>query len=413
MRIANLKLDARKEDQFNITSQGFLVVDANLTRAGVFDYYDKDGNKIRENRPPEEVFKKETLDSMKFAPLTDLHPDEMVTVDNVFKHAKGFVGENIRRNTTSKGDFASGKVVITDKKQIQEILDKWDKGEDVELSMGYDAKVVDISGQHPSEGHYDKTQQNIIYNHVSKVPKGRAGGNVKLITDAEQEAIIVLDAETKEQNKHKDNREENIMKFKKGSVEVGGFKMDAIEGDIHEDSKSVVERLSGKLDEAIIVIGKQIKDAAAAGKSTDELQAKFDQLESDSKDVKAKLDELSDPNSETIQNMIKERSDLETVAGKLDVKVDKEDGTKKSNKELKVDSIVAVSADFKVEGKTDDYLDARFDAIVEAIEAKKDDKTKVSLGSFLKDAKDPKTHEKKNPRADFMKKSDAMHKEEA
>ena len=153
--------------------------------------------------------------------------------------------------------------------------------------------------------------------------------------------------------------------------------------------------------------------AAIAGKSTDELQAKFDQLESDSKEVKAKLDELSDPNSETVQNMIKERADLETVADKLDVKVAKEDGTKKSNKELKVDSIVAVSADFKADGKSDDYIAARFDAIVEAVELKKDDKTKVSIGSFLKDAKDPSKTVKPDPRENFMKKSDSLHKEES
>lgn len=408
MRIASLKLDALRKDQFKITSQGFLVVDANLTRAGVFDYFDKDGNKIRENRPPEEVFKKETLDSMKFAPLTDLHPDEMITIDNVFKHAKGFVGENIRRNTTSKGDFASGKVVITDKKQIQDILDKWDRGEDVELSMGYNSNVVDISGQHPSEGHYDKTQTDIIYNHVSKVPKGRAGGNVKLIMDAEQEASSVVDDKTKLKN----NNQEGTMKYKKDGVEAGGFRMDAIEGTIHEDAKDVVERLASKLDEAIAVIKTQIVDAETAGKSTDALQAKFDQLESDSKEVKAKLDELSNPNSETIQNMISERADLEAVAGKLDVKVDKEDGTKKTNKELKVDSIVAVSKDFKVDGKSDDYIGARFDAIKEAIEAKADAKTPASIASLIKDAKDPKQHEKKNPRAEFMKKSDALHEEE-
>ncbi len=202
------------------------------------------------------------------------------------------------------------------------------------------------------------------------------------------------------------------MKFKKDGVEVGKFRMDAIEGTIHEDAKDVVERLSAKLDEAIAIIKTQIADAETAGKSTDELQAKFDQIESDSKDVKAKLDELSNPNSETIQNMIKERADLETVAGKLDVKVEKKDGTKKSNKELKVDSIVAVYKDLKLDDKTDVYINARFDGIVDNINANDDGKTKASIGSFLKDAKDPAKKERKNPREDFMKKSDSLHKEE-
>lgn len=490
MRIEDIKFD-----RVELTSQGFLVADANLTRSGVFDYHDDKGNPIRELRPAEEVFSKESLDSLKFAPLTKHHPNEMVTADNIKKFQIGMVGENIEK----RGDFVHGKIVITDPKEIEDILNKRDKGESIELSMGYDAEVVDVSGDHHKDGKFDKTQRKIRYNHASVVDKGRAGREVKIIMDAEREASVVLDAKDIDQDKYdaimkdqerpaqtiivskelaktliaaqsiakeflkkgqsikkseetgtsfrfrqidpikfkegtfrtfnvpgkkgvslvfgtlkdskNDNREE-YMKFKKDGVEVGKFRMDAIEGTIHEDAKDVVERLSGKLDEAIAIIKTQIADAEIAGKSTDELQAKFDQLESDSKDVKVKLDELSNPNSETIQNMIKERADLETVAGKLDIKVDKEDGTKKSNKELKVDSIVAVSKDFKADDKSDDYIGARFDAIVDAINANDDGKTKASIGSFLKDAKDPAKTGKKNPRQEFMDKSVNMHKTE-
>ena len=394
-----MRIEEIKFDRVELTSQGFLVADANLTRSGVFDYHDGNGKTIRELRPSEEVFSKESLDSLKFAPLTKHHPNEMVTADNIKKFQIGMVGENIEK----RGDFVHGKIVITDPKEIKDILSKRDKGESIELSMGYDAEVVDVAGDHHKDGSFDKTQRKIRYNHASVVDKGRAGREVKLILDAERE---IIDKENKTDN------QEEIMKFKKDGVEVGGFRMDSIEGTIHEDAKDVVDRLSKKLDEAIAVIRTQIADAETAGKSTDELQAKFDQLESDSKDVKSKLDELSNPNSETIQSMIKERADLETVAGKLDVKVEKEDGTKKSNKELKIDSIVAVCKDFKAEGKSDDYLGARFDSIVDAINASKDDKTKTSIGSFLKDAKDKSSAEKINPREDFMKKSDAMHKEE-
>ena len=399
MKNLTLKLDARKSDKYEITSQGFLVVDANLTRAGVFDYYDKDGKLVRELRSPEEVFKQASLDSLKFAPLTKFHPKEMVDSNNAKRVQIGSIGENIIR----RGDFVSGTVVINDKKEIDEILEKWDRGEDVELSMGYDAEVVDVAGEHHKDGNYDKMQTNIVYNHASIVTKGRAGSQVKLIMDAEDEAIKLFNE--KQSKLKKDTEGNKMFKFKKDAIKAGSFKMDSIMEDVDDSAKGVVETLADKVDEAAGVIVTMKKDH-------DELQAKFDESGEAGKKLQAKVDELSDPTSAVVQGMIKERADLEAVAGQVDIKIDHEDGKTKDSKTLKVDVITKIHPEFKADEKSDDYIGARFDAVVEALAAKKDSAAADTLGKFRKDAKKVEGKDKKEPREDYLEKVKNLHKEE-
>ena len=396
MRDITLKLDSTRKDKHQITSQGFLVVDANLTRAGVFDYHE-DGKLIRELRSLEEVSNKDSLESLKFAPLTKLHPKEMVDSSNAKMVQVGSIGENI----VMRGDFVSGKVVINDKKEIDEILAKWDRGEEVELSMGYDAEVINLVGEHHKDGHYDKAQTKIRYNHGSIVDKGRAGSNVKLIMDAEDEATKLF---KEEQTKLKKKTEgKKMFKFKKDSIEAGKFKMDSIMEEVEDSAKGVVVTLSDKVDEAAIVILDMAKEK-------DELQAKHDEQEEAGKKLQAKVDELSSPTSETVQAMIKERADLEGVAAKLDIKTEDADGKAKDSKTLKVDVIAKVHPEFKADDQNDVYIGARFDAVVAMLKADKDGKAAATLASFIKDAEDENGKEKKSPRDNFLAKTDDYHK---
>ena len=399
MRDITLKLDARKSDKFEITSQGFLVVDANLTRAGVFDYYDKDGKLIRELRSPEEVFKQASLDSLKFAPLTKFHPKEMVDSNNAKRVQVGSIGENIVR----KGDFVSGKVVINDKKEVDEILAKWGRDEEVELSMGYDAEVVEVAGEHHKDGNYDKMQTNIVYNHGSIVTKGRAGSQVKLIMDAEDEATKL--SKEKESKLKKKTEGKKMFKFKKDSIKSGAFKMDSIMEDVDDSAKGVVETLSSKVDEAVGVIGGMKKDH-------DELQAKHDESVEAGKKLQSKVDELSDPTSAVVQAMIKERTDLEGVAGQVDVNVAHEDGKSKDSKALRLDIITSVYPEFKGDGQSEDYIKSRCDAIVEGLAAEKDSKAAATFGNFRKDAKDTEGKDKKEPRDKYLDDVKDLHKTE-
>jgi hypothetical protein len=333
---------------------------------------------------------------MKFAPLTKFHPKEMVDAKNASRVQIGSIGENI----VKRGDFVSGKVVINDKKEIDEILAKWDRGEEVELSMGYDAEVIDLAGEHHKDGAYQKAQTKIRYNHGSIVDKGRAGSNVKLIMDAEDEAIKLFD---EKQSKLKKKTEGNKMKFKKDSVEAGKFKMDSILEEIDDSAKDVVTVLADKVDEAACVILDMAKEK-------DELQAKHDELDAEGKKLQAKVDELSSPTSVTVQKMIKERADLEGVATKLDIKLEDAEGKAKDSKTLKIDVISKVNPEFKADGQTDVYIGARYDSIVDFMKVDKDGKSAASIAAFVKDADENAGKGKKEPSEKFKEDMKDYHK---
>ena len=68
------------------TKEGYLRGKVIASRAGVFEYLNFDGTVRRELRHPDEVFKTDSLDTMKMIPVTDDHPAEFV--DSLI-HCKG------------------------------------------------------------------------------------------------------------------------------------------------------------------------------------------------------------------------------------------------------------------------------------------------------------------------------------
>ena len=70
----------------SVTAQGYLRADSLATRAGVFTYMMKDGSMRRELRPIEEVFKQDSLDTMKLIPVTNNHPPEQLNAENTKKY---------------------------------------------------------------------------------------------------------------------------------------------------------------------------------------------------------------------------------------------------------------------------------------------------------------------------------------
>lgn len=144
---------------------GSLIVDATFTRSGVFLYYNADGSERWEYRPEEEVFKPESVRSLAMVPFTDLHPPTMVTASNAKQYAVGQVGENIRRD----GTHLAGRIAVN----VADVIAKMDAGEN-ELSCGYECDLEMKPGITPDGKRYDAIQRNIMYNHVARVPAGRA-----------------------------------------------------------------------------------------------------------------------------------------------------------------------------------------------------------------------------------------------
>ncbi|MEW5804282.1 MAG: DUF2213 domain-containing protein [bacterium] len=397
-RNIQVHLDMAKQDKYSITPEGFLVCNAYVTRSGIFDYYDADGKLIREYRPPEEVFHPESMNSLRLVPVTFNHPDVMITVNNVRDFQVGTTGENIDREE----DFVRCTIKILNQSVIHYVMTRHNNGQAIELSCGYDCDTVPIVGEYRGEK-YDSVQMNIRYNHVSIVDRGRAGRDVRLKLD------------------HKEEGQKMPVKFKKKAIKLDSFTMDEINEDIPEEAGPVVDRLSVKLDEATEVIQSkdaQLKDARKkiddaqveiqakmdqiqdATKKIDAMQAKLDQTTEELKKAKKDVEELSNMESPRIKSMLRAKATLESVADKL--KVERKD---KDPKELKIEIIKAVSSDFNPEGKSDEYISARYDSVVEFVAQAEKDANNSALGTFIKQAKDAANRVPADPRKEFIKKS--------
>lgn len=157
------------------TPQGGVRVPANLTRTGVFVYRKADGSEVRELRHPDEVFHEDSIATLETAAVTEGHPG--MVDPSTWKDLS--VGSLLKvRKDADK--FIAADVVINDPRTIAKI----DAGALAELSCGYTCEVLAESGEYNGEK-YDAKQVGIRYNHVGLGPRGwgRAGGEVSLKLD--------------------------------------------------------------------------------------------------------------------------------------------------------------------------------------------------------------------------------------
>lgn len=167
--------------KFERTASGGLRIPAFIARTGVQVYQDANGRAVREFRPASEVFDESSYRSFEGAPVTRLHPEDMVSPSTWRAHAIGHV-----RNVRPDGDRLAADLFIEDGQAIAEI----EAGELVETSSGYTAHVAPSPGADNGDA-YDAVQQVIRGNHVALGPEGwgRAGPSVRLRIDAAHQVL--------------------------------------------------------------------------------------------------------------------------------------------------------------------------------------------------------------------------------
>ena len=174
--LGEIHFDAKRSDGILAKvdeATGFLRLDARLTRIGVFQYGDAEGNTWGELRTEDEVFRPEAMRSFEMVVLTDDHPEDFVSAENVRDVQVGHVGSDVRRD----GDFLVASILVTNAETIAKIRD----GKQ-ELSCGYTAAVVQDSGVAEDGTPYAGRQTRIGGNHVAIVDHGRAGSDCRLLT---------------------------------------------------------------------------------------------------------------------------------------------------------------------------------------------------------------------------------------
>jgi hypothetical protein len=330
-----LRFDFGKLAKATRTPAGGVLVPAGLTRSGVLEYRRADGSIRRELRPEEEVFHVDSLASLRHAPVTDLHPSELVTASNWSQYSIGTVtGETKRDGRTVSSELLVNKA---------EAISKIDSGDRKECSCGYTCDIREDSGVRDGEK-YDVIQTNIRYNHVAIGPENwaRAGKEASFRLDSNA-AFSVAEEELPKKEK------------KKKTMKIS---LDGISYDTEKDPEAFLQAYAKHQAEE--------KDRA---KEREVLRGKFDSMKKDKEELQAKFDSVD------VKTLVKERVALEKKALEL---VPKFDCTDLSDREVMVGVLTKFDEKFDANGKSDDYIFGAFSAKeVKEVKADSDDHGKV------------------------------------
>jgi|LULL01.1.fsa_nt_gb hypothetical protein len=328
------------------TDAGFLRVPIRATRVGVFEYVQPDGSIRRELRPEEEVFNKDSLATLAGVPLTIAHPKDLVNVKNVKNLSVGFTGDAIEKAEERFVDLVG---TVTDSRAVAMLERKRDQGLGQEVSCGYVAEMDFTPGIWNGQ-HYDAVQRNIRYNHVAFVDRGRAGPEARVKLDESDNAYY------HENNRQGDESMEKITINGK-EFEVSPELATAVKADAM-NKEDMGKKIKEKEDE----LKKMKEDFAHMKKEKDGMEGKKDALETEIASLKEKSQE-NKMDAAQIDALVQERADVCAVAEKVIGAEFKKDG--KENLAIKKEVIATISPDLKLDEKSDDYVNARFDAIAE------------------------------------------------
>ena len=166
-----IRLDGRPLTRAEYTPEGYLDDRPIITSVGIFEYTEPDGSIRRELRLPEEVFDRESLESLKGKPVIITHDAGLIDKDNVAKEQIGTILTAGYRD----GDNVRAEIVIHDTDKMKACGFK-------ELSCGYNLDLDETPGVYNGQ-RYDAVQRNIRYNHLALVENARAGEQARLNID--------------------------------------------------------------------------------------------------------------------------------------------------------------------------------------------------------------------------------------
>jgi len=331
---------------------GFLTADAVIARTGIQKYLnselgDEGTGIVGVYRPVGEVTSDKSLNSFVNVPVTNEHPTEMVTVDNVKMYSKGSIS-NVNVVQLDGESALKTRLTITDKDLIADI-----QSGKKELSVGYTNVLVQQDGTYKGED-YKYIQTDIIANHVAVVDAGRCGGICSLLLDAES---------------NKNEKDEYNMK-----IIINGT-----EFEVEEALATEIEKLK-ESSEKMEDMEEEVKETE---KALDKMTAKYDTLKSEKQTVDKKLNDSASMLNDAVA------SKIELVTFAKDCKVD----VKLTDDNLTIKQAIVKSFDMDVTDKSEIYLNAAIDMKKASVKGAKDSFDKVGTetkdnGTKVLDAKE-------------------------
>ena len=332
------RLDINSERSY--TDEGFLLVPARISRSGVQEYIaaemglqDRDPTDIiKVYRPEEEVFSEESLSSFANKPVTNNHPPELINTDNAKEFTVGHAGPSVVRD----GSFSKTELYIIDSKSISDI----ESGK-VELSNGYTADIDWTPGVSPDGEQYDAVQRNIKGNHIAIVERGRAGRDCRV---ADQLPNVG------------------------DSLAMAKITIDGVDYEVSDQAAQAVGKLHTRLSDAEMSAEEIEKEKKA---KEDEAEAAKKAAEKTEDSLKAKLDDATSkvPTADALDKLVAARTELVDKVRKILPEVEWEG---KDNASLMKEAVAAKCANVQMDSVSTDYIQARFDMLVESVQGVND-----------------------------------------
>lgn len=342
------------------------AVQARVARGGNVQVYlgDELGKpemkEIRVYRPADEVFDRKAIETYARKPITLGHPRDNVTPETWKDLAVGEIDRDVMRD----GDFVSVPLLFRDQRAVDAINAF---GGPKELSMGYDAMIRFEDGQTPSGEEYDAVMSDFRMNHVAVVGEARGGAELRIGDGAnggktveQWGAAPITTSDTKEVRDMTDALVSVVLGDK--AVQVPAKDAPAIEAFKAEMTKKLADQ-------------KADHDKEIAAKDAE--IAKKDQKIAD---TEAKV--LSDAD---LDKRVAARAKLVGDAAKVAKDVKTEGLT---DADIRKAVVSAKLGDTAVADKSDAYIEARFDGLVEAADAGTPDPVKTILADGTKPAGD-------------------------
>lgn len=316
------------------TDEGFLVVPARISRVGIQEYLAvemglADRNMediIKVYRPEDEVFDEASLSSFANKPVTNNHPPELVNAGNAKQYSVGHAGPQVTRD----GSFSKTDLFIIDAQSIADI----ESGK-AELSNGYTADIDWTPGVTPDGEQYDAVQRNIKGNHIAIVERGRAGRDCRVADQLP-------------------NSGDNLAMAK--------ITIDGVDYEVSDQAAQAVGKLHTRL-----------KDAEMSAEEIEkEKKAKEDEAEAEKEKAKATEDSYKDqletlktkiPTADTLDKLVADRTALVDKAKKVLPEIEWEG---KDSATLMQEVVAAKCENVQMDSVSADYVQARFDMLVEA-----------------------------------------------
>ena len=352
------RYDIATVDEVLENEDGYLTVKVAIARPGVFPYRKQDGTIQYEVKHPDDIYSSYTMDSAKGKPVTDGHPSKPVTRKNVKNLIKGMT----HTNTNVEDGLITVHETIFDEELIKDVLE----GNKREVSIGFQTKLIAEQGMYNGQK-YDFRQTDIQINHIAHVEKGRAGEEVGVRAD---DAWQIIDYNKQDTNI--ENGGHNMVKIEIDNKEIDvqpevKEKLDKLLNDIDdlEKKREELKSLKDKADKAqeYEETIKNLKaDLETKEGKMDALETKIAEME---KEDKQDEEEVKTYTADEVDEMIKERISLYNTASKY---IKDFDDTGKSNTDIKVEVIQTVDSDFKGDEKSEEYINARYDATIALIE---------------------------------------------